>query len=430
MSRLDARSLSTRAACERMFAGAATGASIFATQSRETERTRRTERRKHRNRDGRFVANSCGFQPRGRLNWRFVFSLVAVSNHVTLCNDAVPGSSAPPKSRSVPCETCQLLATVLHEAVEARLDGSSGGGKYGRATAVTEALDEPKVCKHWQQHQPIADRAGLTVDKMAVECQRQIGDMQDDFEAALRNQNASAHEVRRLVCLKKRGRKKKKALCDEIWNETEAPVPSGRKRREERKVAQENAIRGDAFLKENAHRQGVKTLKKARGLQYKVLRAGNGSVHPGLEDVCLVHYVGILIDCEIRSGPEPCEGGTVFDSTREKEHALSFSAKIAGSFWRKVLPLLVRGDYWEVYVPQALGFAGNDDPERRPAVVGPNATLIFQVELIAVKGKDDDSPGVGSSDAEALAPATSVDASSEQKQEQHVPGKKQERDDL
>ncbi|CAK0908810.1 unnamed protein product [Prorocentrum cordatum] len=140
-------------------------------------------------------------------------------------------------------------------------------------------------------------------------------------------------------------------------------------------------------------RDGVVQLK--RGLQYKVLRPGAGSIRPGSEDICTVHYRGSTIDCEIQSGPEPCRGGFVFDDSWEKGRNVTFTPKSAGSFWALALPLMVRGALWELYVPQVLGFAGNDNPDRRPRGVGPNATLIFKVELLAIKGKDDAPLGEG-----------------------------------
>ena len=123
---------------------------------------------------------------------------------------------------------------------------------------------------------------------------------------------------------------------------------------------------GDAFLSTNKTKSGVVTLPD--GLQYKVLKQGNG-VKPTLQDVVTVHYAGKLTD------------GTEFDSSYSRGEPATFpvSGVIAG--WTEALQLMKVGSVWELYIPASLAYGDNG----APPVIGPNQVLIFKVELLGIK---------------------------------------------
>jgi FKBP-type peptidyl-prolyl cis-trans isomerase FklB len=142
-------------------------------------------------------------------------------------------------------------------------------------------------------------------------------------------------------------------------------------------LAQNNKQEGEAFLAENKAKEGVVTLPS--GLQYKVLTAGNGK-KPTLNDKVLCNYRGTLLD------------GTEFDSSykRGRSATLAMAAVIPG--WREALQLMPVGSKWQIYVPPALAYGERGTPigPRKKGVtpkqkIGPNATLIFEVELLSVE---------------------------------------------
>ncbi len=130
--------------------------------------------------------------------------------------------------------------------------------------------------------------------------------------------------------------------------------------------AQDNLQQGQAYLAQNAKNEDVCVL--ASGLQYRVITSGEGKA-PTLSDRVRVHYRGKLLD------------GTEFDSSYSRNQPLTFpvSGVIAG--WVEALQLMHEGDTWELTIPSDLAYglqgAGGD--------IGPNATLIFEVELLAVE---------------------------------------------
>lgn len=131
-------------------------------------------------------------------------------------------------------------------------------------------------------------------------------------------------------------------------------------------MAKVNAAAGKAFLEENAKRPEVKTLES--GLQYEVVTEGNGQ-KPAANDTVKVHYTGKLID------------GTVFDSSVERGQAAVFGVTQVIPGWVEALQLMSVGSKWRLYIPSELAYgaqgAGN--------VIGPNATLIFDVELLGIE---------------------------------------------
>lgn len=133
-------------------------------------------------------------------------------------------------------------------------------------------------------------------------------------------------------------------------------------------MAKVNQAAGEAFLAENGKRPEVVTT--ASGLQYEVLAEGNG-VKPEATDQVSVHYTGKLID------------GTVFDSSVERGQPATFGVTQVIPGWVEALQLMKAGSKWRLYIPSNLAYG----PQGAGGAIGPNATLIFDVELISVVGK-------------------------------------------
>lgn len=123
---------------------------------------------------------------------------------------------------------------------------------------------------------------------------------------------------------------------------------------------------GDAFLAANKKKPGVVTLPD--GLQYKVIAEGSGK-HPQDTDTVTVNYAGTLID------------GTEFDSSYKRGEPTSFPVNGVIPGWTEALKLMKPGSTWELYIPAELAYG----EAGAPPSIGPNETLIFKVELLAVK---------------------------------------------
>ncbi|MDH4571662.1 FKBP-type peptidyl-prolyl cis-trans isomerase [Salinicola acroporae] len=146
---------------------------------------------------------------------------------------------------------------------------------------------------------------------------------------------------------------------------------------EQKKVADENRKKSEAFLAENAKKDGVKTTDS--GLQYQVLESGDGE-SPSADDTVRVNYEGTLPD------------GTVFDSSYKRGEPISFKVDQVIPGWQEALTMMHVGDTWEITVPSDLAYgpAGTGGP------IGPNQALQFKVELLAIN--PDDAADTGSSD--------------------------------
>jgi len=126
---------------------------------------------------------------------------------------------------------------------------------------------------------------------------------------------------------------------------------------------------GEAFLAENKKKEGVKTLPD--GLQYKVIKAGTGK-KPKADDTVTVNYRGALIN------------GTEFDSSYKRGQPVTFP--VSGGMikgWSEALQLMEEGAKWELFIPSNLAYGERG----MGGIIGPNATLIFEVELVSVKEK-------------------------------------------
>lgn len=126
-----------------------------------------------------------------------------------------------------------------------------------------------------------------------------------------------------------------------------------------------NEKEGAEFLAANKEKEGVTETES--GLQYEVLEAGNGP-KPTAEQQVKVHYTGTLID------------GTVFDSSVERGEPATFGVGQVIPGWTEALQLMPVGSKWKVYIPGNLAYG----PRGAGADIGPNETLIFEVELLEI----------------------------------------------
>jgi FKBP-type peptidyl-prolyl cis-trans isomerase FklB len=131
------------------------------------------------------------------------------------------------------------------------------------------------------------------------------------------------------------------------------------------KLAEKNIKDGEVFLAENKKKKDVVTLPS--GLQYKILKKGNGDI-PKAADTVTTHYIGSLID------------GTEFDSSYSREEPTSFPVGGVIAGWTEALQLMPVGSKWMLFVPSALAYGERGAGQ----AIGPNATLIFEVELLSI----------------------------------------------
>src|SRR5579872_484315 len=134
---------------------------------------------------------------------------------------------------------------------------------------------------------------------------------------------------------------------------------------------EENKKTGDAFLAQNKSKDGVKTT--ADGLQYKVITQGTGPT-PTANDTVSVNYRGTLIN------------GTEFDSSYKRGQPASFPVSGVIKGWTEALQLMPVGSKYQIFIPSDLAYG-----ERGPGPeIGPNSTLIFEVELLSIEDKNKD----------------------------------------
>jgi len=135
-----------------------------------------------------------------------------------------------------------------------------------------------------------------------------------------------------------------------------------------KEVGAKNKAEGDAFLAANKSKEGVVTLQS--GLQYKILTEGTGP-RPTAADTVVCNYRGTLVD------------GTEFDSSYKRGQPATFPVGGVIKGWTEALQLMSVGSKWQLFIPPDLAYgergAGAD--------IGPNATLIFEVELVSIQEK-------------------------------------------
>jgi FKBP-type peptidyl-prolyl cis-trans isomerase FklB len=135
--------------------------------------------------------------------------------------------------------------------------------------------------------------------------------------------------------------------------------------------AEKNREAGKAFLAENKKKEGVQEL--ANGIQYRVLQEGKGN-KPKLSDTVTVHYRGTLID------------GKEFDSSYSRGEPTSLQLANVIKGWQEVVPMMSEGSKWQVVIPGDLAYG-----ERGGGAIGPNETLLFDIELVDIKPLEDKS---------------------------------------
>ena len=135
-------------------------------------------------------------------------------------------------------------------------------------------------------------------------------------------------------------------------------------------LAEANEAAAVAFLAENATREGVVVTDS--GLQYEIIEAGDGPI-PGPDDTVEVHYSGTLID------------GTEFDSSYTRGETVTFGVGQVIPGWTEALQLMPVGSKWKLVIPPELGYGAGGAGQ----VIGPNAALVFDVELISIPSQAD-----------------------------------------
>jgi FKBP-type peptidyl-prolyl cis-trans isomerase len=132
-------------------------------------------------------------------------------------------------------------------------------------------------------------------------------------------------------------------------------------------IAEKNRKAGESFFSENAKKEGVVTLPS--GLQYKILKKGDGKT-PTLDDKVVCQYKATLLD------------GTEFDSTEKRGHAVTLPVKGIMAGWTQALQMMPAGSKWQLFIPPQLAYG-----EKIVNGIGPNAMLIFEVELLSIQDR-------------------------------------------
>ena len=185
----------------------------------------------------------------------------------------------------------------------------------------------------------------------------------------------------------------KALLTDEQMKETMAAFQKDMMAKQaaaKKATGEKNAAEGKKYLAENKAKEGVKTT--ASGLQYKVLKEGTGP-SPKATETVKVNYRGTTID------------GTEFDSSYKRGEPATFPVNRVIKGWTEALQLMKPGGKYKLFIPSNLAYgpggAGGD--------IGPNATLIFEVELLSAK------PGEAATTSTATSPAAASASASPKK---------------
>jgi FKBP-type peptidyl-prolyl cis-trans isomerase FklB len=163
----------------------------------------------------------------------------------------------------------------------------------------------------------------------------------------------------------------KTLLTDDEAKSAMVAIQADLRKKQEAKMAiagDANKKEGDEFLSTNKTKEGVVTLPS--GLQYKILKEGTGP-KPSASDSVICNYKGTLID------------NTEFDSSYKRGQPATFPVGQVIKGWTEVLQLMPVGSKWQVFVPSDLAYG----PRAPGGAIGPNATLIFEIELLSIQGK-------------------------------------------
>lgn len=157
-----------------------------------------------------------------------------------------------------------------------------------------------------------------------------------------------------------------KAILAELQNDVRA---------HQQEAATKKSQAGVAYLAANKDKPGVVVLPS--GLQYKIITAGTGP-RPTANDTVVCNYRGTLVD------------GTEFDSSYKRGQPATFPVGQVIKGWTEALQLMPVGSKWELYIPSSLGYGERGTPNGGP--IGPNETLIFEVELMSIQAKTETKP--------------------------------------
>jgi FKBP-type peptidyl-prolyl cis-trans isomerase len=163
----------------------------------------------------------------------------------------------------------------------------------------------------------------------------------------------------------------KTLLTDDEAKTAMVAIQADLRKKQEAKMAiagDANKKEGDEFLAQNKTKEGVVTLPS--GLQYKILKEGTGP-KPSASDSVVCNYKGTLID------------NTEFDSSYKRGQPATFPVGQVIKGWTEVLQLMPVGSKWQVFVPSDLAYG----PRAPGGAIGPNSTLIFEIELLSIQGK-------------------------------------------
>jgi FKBP-type peptidyl-prolyl cis-trans isomerase len=138
---------------------------------------------------------------------------------------------------------------------------------------------------------------------------------------------------------------------------------------EAKKLGETNKVEGAAFLATNKSKEGVVTLPS--GLEYKIITAGTGA-KPTAADTVICNYRGTLLD------------GKEFDSSYKRGQPTPFPVGRVIKGWTEALQLMPVGSKWQLFIPADLAYSDHPPPG---SGIGPNAVLVFEVELISIQGK-------------------------------------------
>jgi len=231
------------------------------------------------------------------------------------------------------------------------------------ATGVTFAQDEKPETSQPEKESPyktLKERASYTIGQNLAAQIKYEDQVELDFDAVIQGFTD---------LLKDREPKMTDLQKQEAIKELQLKFQADAAQRQ-KMVGLQNKKDGAEFLAKNGKREGVKTTDS--GLQYEVLKEGKGKVNPKPTDTVTTHYHGTLID------------GTVFDSSVNRGKPIDFPVNRVIPGWTEALQLMTVGDKFKLYVPADLAYADEPPPGSR---IGPNATLIFEVELIAINGE-------------------------------------------
>jgi FKBP-type peptidyl-prolyl cis-trans isomerase len=191
--------------------------------------------------------------------------------------------------------------------------------------------------------------------KIASNIHRQLGDTTLDLDAFLLGMREG---------LSGKGHSMNEADCEKHYRAFQSEL-NIRKIKAAQALADKNKKDGEAFLAANKTKAGVVTLPS--GIQYLVLKEGTGK-SPKATDTVKVHYHGTLID------------GTVFDSSVNRGEPFTTALNEVIPGWTESVQKMKEGSKWRVFIPSDLAYGPGGQPP-----IGPNSTLIFEIELLEVK---------------------------------------------